>query len=214
MSANRRQILVTAGAALLCLPSLPGLTQTLAQTKGGGTFTYRGFTVDMSGAANAPNGPALESSLKHQIDITADCGASAATMAFFRSQEIFVVPGQGDGGGHFSANSKGVSVDPAVEAPEKPVVLHELLHAYHYRVLPNAFENADVLRFYQRARDNALYPEDSYVMKNVREFFAVTASLYLWGNVDRPPHSRANLHDKQPVYYKWLGDLFGVQKSV
>jgi hypothetical protein len=65
------------------------------------------------------------------------------------------------------------------------------LHAYHYRVLPNAFENADVLRFYDRAKENALYPEDSYVLKNVREFFAVTASLYLWGNVDRPPHTRA-----------------------
>jgi hypothetical protein len=211
MSANRRQILVAAGATLLSLPSLP----VSAQTKdAGGTFTYRGFTVDVTGAAGQPNLPAIESSLKHQIDITADCGASAATMTFFKSQEIFVVPGEGDGGGHFSANSKGVSVDPAVEAPEKPVVLHELLHAYHYRVLPNAFENTDVLRFYNRAKENALYPEDSYVMRNVREFFAVTASLYLWGNVDRPPHTRANLHDMQPIYYKWLGDLFGVQKSV
>jgi len=125
-----------------------------------------------------------------------------------------VTPGQGDGGGHFSANSKGVSVDAAVDAPEKPVLLHELLHAYHYRVLPGAFENADVLRFYNRARDDAMYPADSYVMKNVREYFAVTASLYLWGNVDRPPHNRATLHDKQPIYYKWLGDLFGVQKTV
>lgn len=211
MSANRRQILVAAGATLLCLRSLPAA----AQSKGAsGTFSYRGFTVDVTGAATAPNLAAIESSLKHQIDITADCGASAATMAFFRSQEIFVVPGQGDGGGHFSAGSKGVSVDPVVDAPEKPVVLHELLHAYHYRVLPNAFENADVLRFYGRAKEDALYPEDSYVLKNVREFFAVTASLYLWGNVDRPPHTRANLQEKQPVYYKWLGDLFGVQKSV
>ena len=74
--------------------------------------------------------------------------------------------------------------------------------------------NTDVLRFYNRAKDDALYPEDSYVMKNVREFFAVTASLYLWGNVDRPPHNRATLREKQPIYYKWLGDLFGVQKSV
>jgi hypothetical protein len=51
-------------------------------------------------------------------------------------------------------------------------------------------------------------------LKNVQEFFAVTASLYLWGNVDRPPHDRKTLHDKQPVYYQWLGDQFGVVKSV
>ena len=24
---------------------------------------------------------------------------------------------------------------------------------------------------------------------------------------------RTTLHDKQPVYYQWLGDLFGVQKK-
>jgi hypothetical protein len=40
------------------------------------------------------------------------------------------------------------------------------------------------------------------------------SSLYLWGNVDRPPPNRATLRDRQPVYYRWLGDLFGVQKSV
>ena len=134
-------------------------------------------------------------------------------MRFFRSQEIFVKPGQGDGGGHFSAHSKGVAVDPVIDAPEKPVVLHELLHAYHYRVLPGAFQNPDVLRFYKRAKNNALYPASSYVLKNVREFFAVTASLYLWGNVDRPRHTRANLHAKQPIYYQWLSHLFGVQKD-
>jgi hypothetical protein len=52
------------------------------------------------------------------------------------------------------------------------------------------------------------------MLKNVQEFFAVTASLYLWGNVDRPPHDRKTLRDKQPIYYQWLGDQFGVVKSV
>ncbi|GLR86270.1 hypothetical protein [Bradyrhizobium iriomotense] len=51
-------------------------------------------------------------------------------------------------------------------------------------------------------------------MKNIQELFAVTASLYLWGNVDRLPFNRSNLRDKQPVCYRWLGDLFGVQKTV
>ncbi len=54
-------------------------------------------------------------------------------------------------------------------------------------VLPDGFGNADVEQFYERARDSGFYPPDAYVLKNVQEFFAVTASLYLWGNVDRPP---------------------------
>jgi hypothetical protein len=74
----------------LCLPSLPAS----AQTGAAGTVSYRGFTVDMTGAAAAPNGPAIETSLKHQIDITADCGASAAAMAFFKSPEILSCPGR------------------------------------------------------------------------------------------------------------------------
>ena len=32
-------------------------------------------------------------------------------------------------------------------------------------------------------RENSI--RDSYVLKNVQEFFAVTASLYLWGNLAR-----------------------------
>src|SRR5260221_5075148 len=35
----------------------------------------------------------------------------------------------------------------------------------------------------------------SYVLKNVQKFFAVTGSLYLWGNVDRSPHTRENLRE-------------------
>jgi len=178
------------------------------------TFAYRGFTVDMTEAQSAPNLKDVEKSLKHQIDITADCGATSKIIDFFKSQTIFVKPGQDDGGGRFSPKVKGVAVDIAVQAPEKPVVLHEMLHAYHWWLLPDGFKNAEIEQFYERARDGAFYPSGAYVLKNVQEFFAVTASLYLWGNVDRPPHDRKTLHDKQPVYYQWLGDQFGVVKSV
>lgn len=108
-------------------------------------------------------------------------------MTFFKNQPVSVKPGQGDGGGHFSSKVEGVTVDATVVAPEKPVLLHELLHAYHFRVLPGALQNPDLARFCDIARQNELYPPDSYVLKNIQEFFAVTGSLYLWGNVDRPP---------------------------
>jgi hypothetical protein len=193
-------------AALLCGPVFP---QTGVV---GGTLSYRGFTVDLSAAQNAPNLQAIEASLEHQIDIAADCGAKPAVLAFFRSQEIVLKPGQGDGGGHFAAGSKGIVVDAAVDPPQKPIILHELMHAYHWRVLPGRFKNPDVLLYYHRAKDNGLYPPGSYVLKNPEEFFAVTASLYLWGYVARPPFNRANLKAQQPYYYAWLGQQFGVQK--
>jgi hypothetical protein len=205
---HRRQILVsTAATAVLSLFDSPVFAE---GNNSSGTFAYRGFKLDISGA---PNFATIEASLKHQIDIVASCGASPKVLGFFRSQEIIVKPGRGDGGGHFSANSNGVTVDAVSDAPEKPVVLHELLHAYHWRVLPEGFGNSDILTFYNRAKEGGFYPPGAYVLKNVQEFFAVTASLYLWGNVDRPPHDRKTLHDSQPVYYKWLGNQFGVPKA-
>jgi hypothetical protein len=207
-SPTRRKLLLISAGLVLVSP-----LASLADSLNGPTLSYRGFTVDLSEAKDAPNLKDIEASLNHQIDIVAECGAKPEILDFFRNQVIFVRPGMGDGGGHFAAGSTGVSVDVAVDAPEKPVVLHELLHAYHYRVLPQGHDNPEILTFYERARNGDFYPPDSYVLKNVQEFFAVTGSLYLWGNVDRPPHNRATLREKQPIYYKWLGELFGVEKS-
>jgi len=177
-----------------------------------GTFTYRGFMVDMSAVQNSEVFDALVNSIKHQIDITADCGAKPEVLSFFRNQKVVVQKNTHGHGGLFNPNNPGVSVEPNVQPPQKPILLHELLHAYHFRVLPGRFQNPDVLKFYNRAKQYKLYPENEYLMTNVKEYFAVTASLYLWGNVDREPHTRENLKSKQPVYYKWLGELFGVTK--
>jgi hypothetical protein len=40
----------------------------------------------------------------------------------------------------------------------------------------------------------------------------MTASAYLWRKVDGEPRTRTTLKAKQPIYYEWLGKLFGVQK--
>jgi hypothetical protein len=177
----------------------------------GDQLVYRGFTVDVSAIQQAPNRAAIESSIKHQIDIVADCGAKPAILDFFRSEEIFIKPGAVDGGGYFQSNVSGVMDDAAVQPPEQPIILHELLHAYHFRVLAGRFQNPDILRFYDNAK-RVGYPATAYMLKNPQEFFAVTGSLYLWGNVDRPPETRQNLKARQPYYYAWLGQLFGVQK--
>ena len=153
---------------------------------------------------------ALEASVKHQLDIVADSGAKPEILEFFRNQVIALKSGLGSDHGRFDGDT--VRIEDTVEAPQRPIILHELLHAYHAKVLPGNVENPDVLLFYGRAKNNALYPANEYLMRNPKEFFAVTASLYLWGNVDREPHTRENLKAKQPIYYEWLGKLFGVQK--
>jgi hypothetical protein len=169
-----------------------------------GVLLYRGFTVD---AAAIEGDAAARSALEHQLDVVADCGVSADILAFFRAQHIVVRPGARD---RFSRNG-GIEIDTRLP-PQQPIVLHELLHAYHAFVLPDGARNPDVLGFYNEARNGALYPARSYVLVNPMEFFAVTGSLYLSGHVDRPPGNRETLRAAQPRYYAWLGHLFGVEK--
>lgn len=177
-----------------------------------GRLTYRGFTVDATEIRGVPQYNAIMTSIVHQVDIVADCGAKPEILQFFRSQTVFVKHAPRGGFGHFDSNTPGITLADTVAEPQKPILLHELLHAYHFRVMPGAFRNPELLTYFDRARNIGAYQADAYVLKNVQEFFAVTASLYLWGNVDRPPATRANLKAAQPVYYAWLGRQLGVVK--
>jgi len=104
-----------------------------------------------------------------------------------------------------------VMVRPAMmQYAQDPVVLHELLHAYHARWMPNGFENKGIKQFYNQAQSKQVYDKEAYALKNHREFFAVTASIFLAGNdAVHEPYTRAKLKEKQPDYFKYLVGLFG-----
>ena len=93
---------------------------------------------------------------------------------------------------------------------DDPVMLHEFLHVYHAKLMPNGFENRGIKDFYGQAKAKGLYDKDAYLMKNHKEFFAVTASLFLAGkDAVHEPNTRANLKEKQPEYFKYLVGVFG-----
>jgi hypothetical protein len=89
---------------------------------------------------------------------------------------------------------------------ERPVLLHELLHAFNDHILPGGFDNPAVLSWFKQASDKKLYSADQYLMTNEKEFFAVTASVFLSGQDGTL--TRAIIKDKQPDYYKYLVWLF------
>jgi hypothetical protein len=113
--------------------------------------------------------------------------------------------------GSYSAEKKSVVLFIRVYPAERPILLHEYLHAFHHQVLPQGFQNADVLKFFRRAAARSMYPPDSYLMKNPKEYFAMTASVYLHGSAAREPFTRENLVRKQPRYAKWLSKVFGAR---
>jgi hypothetical protein len=93
---------------------------------------------------------------------------------------------------------------------DDPVLLHELLHAYHAKLMGAGFDNLGVKAMYAQAVSKNAFGKEEYVMKNPTEFFAVTASVFLAGKgVISEPHTRAELKEKMPKYYKFLVELFG-----
>ena len=92
----------------------------------------------------------------------------------------------------------------------EPVMLHEFLHVYHARLMPQGYDNRGILAYYAEAKSKNIYPKEAYVLKNNREFFAVTASIFLAGKDGaHEPNTRAQLKEKQPDYYKYLVGVFG-----
>src|SRR5579863_3818170 len=93
---------------------------------------------------------------------------------------------------------------------EDPVMLHEMLHAYHNKLMGGGLENLGIKAMYAKAVSTNAFPKDDYVMSNAHEFFAVTASVFLAGKgAISEPKTRAALKEKMPKYYKFLVELFG-----
>lgn len=91
-----------------------------------------------------------------------------------------------------------------------PVLLHEFLHAYHAKLMPNGFENKGINDFYAAVQNKGLFTKDAYLVKNSREFFAVTASIFLSGKDSvHEPYTRSKLKEQMPDYFKYLVGVFG-----
>ena len=93
---------------------------------------------------------------------------------------------------------------------EDPILIHEFLHAYHNRLMPNGFDNLGIKAFYAEAKTKNTFGKKSYSVMNDKEFFAVTASIFLAGKESiHEPKTRAVLKEKMPDYYKYLVGVFG-----
>lgn len=99
------------------------------------------------------------------------------------------------------------------------LVLHELAHAYHDRVL--GFENAEIVAAYEQAKaggrykhvdrwsGTALSKSDAYALSNPREYFAETSEAF-FGRNDFQPFDSGELKEMDPGMYRLLGKLWGL----
>jgi hypothetical protein len=85
---------------------------------------------------------------------------------------------------------------------QRPVILHEMFHAYHAEIMPQGVKNPAIKFYYDQAKSKQLYPADAYLMTNEKEFFAVTASVFLSG--EDGEFKVSNIKEKQPDYFNYL----------
>lgn len=126
----------------------------------------------------------------------------ADVVQFFQSVELSYDPTLTAQAGAFSiVDGRGdVRIRPVRFDSERPIILHELLHAYHFFKL--GLDHPEVISAYRAA----LAANDSavrvYFLANAKEFFAVTASFYLVGAIKQPPsRARASLVTRLTAHF-------------
>jgi hypothetical protein len=170
---------------------------------------YHGFQIDESAQQLLP---AARASLQAQLDIVDAVGLPAQVVAELKATPIVVDPELRGNPGIFAVRGGrgAVVVRPIVFAPNKPILLHELLHAYHFSVLH--MDNSEIRQAYQHARESDAFParfQSSHFLENGKEFFAVTGTLFLFGDIQQPPFSCAALNKLDADYLAFLARQFG-----
>jgi len=176
--------------------------------------TYRGFTINNSAVHKLAGLEAVLAATREQIDIVHAVGLPAEILAFVESVEFELVPA-----GTFKSPTPGiytgkgtrtVQVSAAIATVgHKPVLLHELMHAYHDQRIEHGFGNPAILGYYAKARSVPGYAAKSHMMSNEKEFFACAATAYLFGVTAQEPFRREKIRETQPDFYEYLRKLFG-----
>lgn len=188
---SRRRVLIGAVLSLAAAPAWAA------------DFAYKGWRFDTGGVHGAlPD--ALIQSLQAQIDIVESIDFKPEIKAFFHSVPLEIDKRTSGGDGAYSFREHRMRLSVAIDPPENPVFLHELLHAYHEQRLPGGLQNAKVLGYYAAAKRSGAFPPQAYMLKDPIEFFAMCASVVLWGRAARPPGTREHVHQVLPDMYDWI----------
>jgi hypothetical protein len=172
---------------------------------------YHGFNVDDHLIDNQQRA-AFVPYLYEQLGSVESVGLPTEVSAFFKKVPIVIDPAlRGMPGRYDKFNGQWVvEVRPIPMSNQTPIVLHELLHAYHDQVL--TMQNPDIINAYKRAKLLSAYPPEfqtAHFQENSKEFFAVIGSIYLFHNIKQPPYDCSIPARTDPVFLAFLAKIFG-----
>jgi hypothetical protein len=170
-------------------------------------FVYHGWRIDASRTARVQRPAKTVRAIRAQIDTVEHVGLSPEALAFMRTQPIIGDPATTGEPGRY-VRGRGVFLRVKGLDDKRPIVLRQLLYAYQDQKLPGGFANHDVARFRLEAMGKHVWPKAAAMLHSDPDYFAMTASAYLYGAITREPYTRADLHRTQPDAYQWLAKLF------
>ena len=170
-------------------------------------FGYRGWRVDATRALKGQRPLVTVRKLKTQIDLVEQVGLSTQVLAFMRGVPIFGVPPTAPDPGRY-VPGQGVFIRAKGLDDKRPVLLRQLLYAYEHLQMPGGFANPMAERLRAEAAAKHVWPKGATMLRSGADYFALTASAYLYGAITSEPYTRADLKRTQPDAYQWLADLF------
>lgn len=175
------------------------------------TTEYKGFTIDETQLQSSPDLAALRAATHDQIDIVCAVGLPPEMLKFFQTVPFELVPATSIRTPTPAVYEKRrVRLSPNIVAvSHRPLLLHEFMHAYHQQKLPQSNRNPDILGFYEKAKSLNTYSPKSHMMENQNEFFACSATTYLFSVTAQEPFKREKVKTAQPGLHAFLEKLFG-----
>ncbi len=166
-------------------------------------FEYHGWRVDASLVPNESR-EAVMGPVQQQLDAIERFGIAQDIVLFMRTVPLQVNPAQSEPA-HYD-RAKGIDFRLDALDPRKPILLHELLRAFQAQKL--GADEKTIAKAFQESRDSGVWPADAGMLKSAPDFFAATATVYLFGTIDTPPFTQGRVHQAQAEYWKWLGEVF------
>jgi hypothetical protein len=176
---------------------------------------YHGFRIDdhlLDSAEKASFAGQPAASVIEQLNIVEAAGLPPAILDFFKKTRIVIDPSiRGNPGVFSERDGEGaIRIQPIVFPANRPIMLHEHLQAYHFNVL--SLKNPAIRDAYDAASRAGAYPakfQRAHFLQNAKEYFAVTSTIYLFGDIQQPPFNCAILAKNDPAYLAFLEKTFG-----
>jgi hypothetical protein len=151
-------------------------------------------------------------SLEKQFEIVEKANVPPAVLEYFKTVPVVIVPDLKTGYGHAGMEGGRQIVELKADRlpSDRPILLHELLHAYHGQKIGRS---TMILSSYQEALQSKIYPRNyatAHFLENPREYFAVIASIFLYGKrIEQPPFTCSLTAKHQPEFIAFLAEHFG-----